>query len=328
MRARASSCVWRLVERVLPGIGLSTRHHQRPHVARTVKPHASVRNAQDGIEGDLVEPHPPLQRANRLLHPVGALGCDRPRDEAVRGIGELQKHVCHPLRVGGVERSFLDALLDDPRQHRNEQGRCRDIYSLDWPGAWAFLVGMVTLSLVLGIRLARVDPGLLRERLAPPLQKDQAPADKVLLTVILLFILSSFAFMGLDAIRFGWSSVPPWVQAVGGLGVVLSVWMSCRTMRENSFAAPVVKIQKDRGQTVITTGPYRYVRHPFYAGALVFFAGTSLLLGSWWGLVAVLLIAVLLGIRIGIEEKALRAGLDGYDDYAERVRYRLIPLVW
>jgi protein-S-isoprenylcysteine O-methyltransferase Ste14 len=90
----------------------------------------------------------------------------------------------------------------------------------------------------------------------------------------------------------------------------------------------VVKIQKDRGHTVITTGPYRHVRHPMYAGALLFMVGTSLLLGSWWGLAVVPIQAVVLAIRIGVEEKALRAGLDGYDDYARRVRYRLVPRIW
>jgi protein-S-isoprenylcysteine O-methyltransferase Ste14 len=100
------------------------------------------------------------------------------------------------------------------------------------------------------------------------------------------------------------------------------------TMRTNSFAAPVVKIQKDRGQAVITTGPYSFVRHPLYFGALFYIAGTSLVLGSWWGLAAVPILAVLFGIRIGIEEKVLRAGLAGYDDYARRVRWRLVPLVW
>ena len=99
-------------------------------------------------------------------------------------------------------------------------------------------------------------------------------------------------------------------------------------MRENSFAAPVVKIQKDRGHRVITTGPYGYVRHPMYFGALFFFIGTSLVLGSWWGLAFTLVFATLLCIRIPIEERALRAGLEGYDAYAARVRYRLIPLIW
>jgi protein-S-isoprenylcysteine O-methyltransferase Ste14 len=197
-----------------------------------------------------------------------------------------------------------------------------------WPAAWIFLAVMIVLSLVGGLWLVRHDPALVQQRLAPPIQKDQPTADKVLLPVIILVIFGALVLMALDAVRFGWSSVPTWVQAIGALILLLSVWISFRTLRENTFAAPVVKIQKDRGQTVITTGPYRHVRHPMYAGGLIFLLGTSLLLGSWWGLVAVLVLAVLLGTRIQIEEKALRAGLSGYDDYAQRVRYRLVPLIW
>jgi protein-S-isoprenylcysteine O-methyltransferase Ste14 len=89
-----------------------------------------------------------------------------------------------------------------------------------------------------------------------------------------------------------------------------------------------VKIQGGRGQKVITTGPYSYVRHPMYSGAILFFAGTALLLGSWWGLASVLIFIVLLGIRTFIEEQTLRTGLQGYDDYTARVRYKLIPMVW
>jgi len=200
--------------------------------------------------------------------------------------------------------------------------------TLNWPGAWIYLAVMVFLSLTVGVSLARRDPGLINERLGAPIQKAQPLADKLLLSILLLFIFGSLVVMALDAVRFGWSHVPAWVQAVGALILILSLWISYRTMAENSFAAPVVKIQKDRGQTVISTGPYRYVRHPMYVGAILFFIGTSLLLGSWWGLVMVLALAVLLGIRIGIEEKTLRTGLQGYDDYARRVRYRLIPLVW
>lgn len=200
--------------------------------------------------------------------------------------------------------------------------------TLDWPAAWVFLAMMTVLSLGLGLWFARHDPGLLGERLASPFQRDQPRADKFVLTLLLPLFFGAFALMALDAVRFGWSSVPPWVQVFGALCVLLSIWMSYRTMRANSFAAPVVKIQRDRGHTVVTTGPYRYVRHPLYAGALVFLGGTSLMLGSWWGLVAVPLVAILLGIRIGIEEATLRAGLAGYEDYARRVRYRLIPMVW
>jgi protein-S-isoprenylcysteine O-methyltransferase Ste14 len=200
--------------------------------------------------------------------------------------------------------------------------------SVVWPGAWIFLAEMIACSLVGGLWLARHDPGLVEERLRPPIQKAQPAADKILLTALILMIFAALVVMALDAVRFGWSRVPPWVQAIGELILVLSLWLGFWTLRENSFAAPVVKIQQDRGQTVITTGPYRLVRHPLYAGALIFIAGTSLLLGSWWGLVAVPVLAALLALRIRIEEEALRAGLEGYDDYARRVPYRLIPQVW
>jgi protein-S-isoprenylcysteine O-methyltransferase Ste14 len=198
----------------------------------------------------------------------------------------------------------------------------------DWPAAWIFLAQMIVLSLVGGLWLVRHDPALVQERLAPVMQKGQPTADKVLLPVIILVLFGAIVLMALDAVRLAWSSVPLWVQAVGELALLLSIWLSLRTLAENSFAAPVVKIQEDRGHTVITSGPYRYVRHPMYAGALIFFAGTSLLLGSWWGLVAVPVLAVVLGLRIQLEEKTLRAGLKDYDDYARRVRFRLIPLVW
>jgi protein-S-isoprenylcysteine O-methyltransferase Ste14 len=200
--------------------------------------------------------------------------------------------------------------------------------TLEWPAAWVFLVEMAGLSLLTGVWLARRDPGLVNERLRPLLQKDQPSADKIVLSLILLLIAALFVFAPLDAVRFRWSSVPLWVQALGALSIFVSVVVGYWTMRENSFAAPVVKIQKDRGQTVISTGPYSYVRHPMYVSALFFLVGVPLLLGSWWGLLFAPVFAALLAVRIGIEEKALRQGLEGYDAYAARVRYRLIPLVW
>jgi protein-S-isoprenylcysteine O-methyltransferase Ste14 len=198
----------------------------------------------------------------------------------------------------------------------------------DWPAAWIFLAEMIVLSIVGGLWLVRHDPALVKERLAPPIQKGQPTADKVLLQVIILVIFGAIVLMALDAIRFTWSSVPFWLQAFGELIVLLSIWISFRTLGENSFAAPVVKIQESRGQTVISTGPYQHVRHPMYAGLLTFLVGTSLLLGSWWGLTAMPVLALLLVLRIQIEERALRAGLKGYEDYARRVRYRLVPLIW
>ena len=151
-----------------------------------------------------------------------------------------------------------------------------------WPGAWAFLAEMMGLSAVTGLLLAHHDPALLAERLGSPVQKGQPTADKLLLIAILLSLGGWLVFMGIDA-RFGWSVVPVWAQALGALCVAVGLWTGYRAMRENSFAAPVVKIQKERGQRVIDTGPYSYVRHPLYAGALFFFLGVPLLLRSWWG---------------------------------------------
>ncbi|RAZ84570.1 isoprenylcysteine carboxylmethyltransferase family protein [Mesorhizobium hawassense] len=199
--------------------------------------------------------------------------------------------------------------------------------TLHWTGAWVYIVVMVGLSLTMGVALARRDPGLMNERLRPPIQKTQTAADKILLSILLLGIFGWLALMGFG-VRFGWPAVPVWVQAVGALVLLVGIWICYLTMLENSFAAPVVKIQKERDQHVITTGPYSYVRHPMYAGAIFYFAGTALLLGSWWGLASVLFFIVLLAIRISIEENTLRTGLRGYDDYATNVRYRLIPLVW
>jgi protein-S-isoprenylcysteine O-methyltransferase Ste14 len=200
--------------------------------------------------------------------------------------------------------------------------------TLSYAGGWLYLGEMVALSVVFGVYGVRADPGLLRERLKPPVQKDQPLADKLVLIPFLLLVFAAMGFMAADAARWHWSAMPPSVQWTG-CGLLLAAFLFMYwAMRTNSFAAPVVKIQKDRGQTVVTTGPYAIVRHPMYFGALFYFAGTSLVLGSWWGLATIPILALLLGIRIGIEEKTLRSGLEGYDDYARRVRWRLIPLIW
>jgi protein-S-isoprenylcysteine O-methyltransferase Ste14 len=88
----------------------------------------------------------------------------------------------------------------------------------------------------------------------------------------------------LDAVRFGWSEEPGWLQILGAVGLVLSFYIIFLTFRENAYLAPVVKLQQERGQSVVSTGPYRYVRHPICASMFLFFPATALLLGSWWGL--------------------------------------------
>ena len=134
--------------------------------------------------------------------------------------------------------------------------------------------------------------------------------------------------MGLDAGRFHFWPVPIWVQAIGMLALFLSLAVVFLTFRVNSFASPVVKIQRERGHRVIADGPYRHVRHPMYAGAALLFLGVPLLLGSWYGLALAPLLTVGLAIRAVLEERTLARDLDGYADYAARVRCRLVPGIW
>ena len=100
------------------------------------------------------------------------------------------------------------------------------------------------------------------------------------------------------------------------------------TFRENSFLSAMVRIQQDRGQTVVSTGPYHYVRHPMYAASLLFLVGTAPLLGSWYGLCLELIIVVGIALRAVQEERTLRAELPGYEEYMAQVKYRFIPYVW
>ncbi|HLW92012.1 MAG TPA: isoprenylcysteine carboxylmethyltransferase family protein [Roseiarcus sp.] len=200
--------------------------------------------------------------------------------------------------------------------------------TIDYLGGRLYLGEMIACSVVFGAYFARADPGLLRERLKGPMQNDQPLADKLVLIPILILLFGGMGFMAADAARWRWSTMPPAVQWAGSALLLATMAFMVWTMRANSFAAPVVKIQKERGQTVITTGPYAFLRHPLYFGALFYVAATSLALGSWWGLATVPLVALGFAIRIGVEEKALREGLQGYDDYARRVRWRLVPFVW
>ena len=144
---------------------------------------------------------------------------------------------------------------------------------------------------------------------------------------MLLFVVW-LILMPLDAVRFGRSEVPGWVQVLGALGLVLSFYVLFLTFRENAYLALVVKVQEERGQTVVTSGPYRYVRHPIYASMFLFLPGSALLLGSWWGLLLCLVILGLLVWRTTLEDRMLKNELAGYDEYARQVRYRLIPRVW
>jgi protein-S-isoprenylcysteine O-methyltransferase Ste14 len=198
----------------------------------------------------------------------------------------------------------------------------------NWAQGWAFLGLFIIASTAFGIWMYRRDPALLAERAGPLIQSGQPLWDKAFLVVFIGLWCVWLALMALDAHRWRLSSVPIWVNAVGAVLFVAGFAATARVLRENTFAAPVIRVQSERSQHVIDTGPYAIVRHPMYAAAILYLLGMPLLLGSWYGLIGALAIMLGMAWRSVREERALARDLAGYADYMSRVRYRLIPGVW
>ena len=199
--------------------------------------------------------------------------------------------------------------------------------TIAWPAGWIDLILLYGWLLVGIWLLLKYNPGLLEERINLS-QSNQKAWDKVFILLFYLFFFAWLVLMPLDAVRFHWSQVPLVLQVAGAVALVGSFFLISLTFRENSFLSPTVRIQGERGQTVISTGPYQYVRHPMYAGGLLLFLGTPLLLGSWYGLLLVLVMIPGGAVRAVLEERVLREELSGYEAYMAQVKYRLIPYVW
>lgn len=200
--------------------------------------------------------------------------------------------------------------------------------TLAWAAGWAFVALFVGSALAIGLRLRRTDPALLDARLRSPFAPAQRLRDRAVMAAITLAFWLWLAAMALDARRLAWSHVPAVLQGLGGALVAGAFAGWARVLRENTFAAITIEVQSARGHRVVSSGPYAVVRHPMYAWALLFVAGTPLLLGSWWGLLGLPVFAALLVARIRGEEALLADGLAGYREYMATVRRRLLPGVW
>ena len=197
-----------------------------------------------------------------------------------------------------------------------------------WPQGWAFLGETGACSIALCMWLARHDAALLEARISMRFHRDQKLWDRVFMTGAGIGFIVWLVLAALDGHRFRWSSVPLWGQGLGATLIALCMLGAWLVFRANSFAAPQVRVQAERGQTVVTTGPYRFVRHPMYAAAILYFIGVPLLLGSLWALAPVPLFVIGFAGRAIGEERVLRHALPGYTDYADTVRHRLIPGLW
>jgi protein-S-isoprenylcysteine O-methyltransferase Ste14 len=195
-----------------------------------------------------------------------------------------------------------------------------------WPAGWLFLILLYGFVVVTVRLLSRHNPGLLVERMSV-FKPDQKGRDTMFLPLLAVSIVW-LVLMPLDAVRFHWSLVPLWLQVAGAFTLLGSFTLIYLAFRENAYLTPTVRIQEERGQTVVSSGPYQYVRHPMYSGFHLFFVGTALLLGSVVGLVCALVLIGLFARRAVLEELTLREGLAGYDAYMTRVNFRFIPGVW
>jgi protein-S-isoprenylcysteine O-methyltransferase Ste14 len=197
-----------------------------------------------------------------------------------------------------------------------------------WLAGWCFLILFFGFVIALSLWLLRHNPALLTERMTGIGNAGQQRWDKVFFVLANVFFIAWLILMPMDVVRFHWSHMPVLMQVAGAAISILSFWLFFLTFRENSYLSPAVRIQTERGHTVVTTGPYRYVRHPMYTAALVFFVGTTLLLGSLYGLLGAMVIVIAIAIRAVGEERLLRTELPGYDAYMKNVKYRLIPYFW
>ncbi len=197
---------------------------------------------------------------------------------------------------------------------------------LDWWPAWASLAVMLAWILATAIVILYTNPGLLAERLGP--RRGAKPWDTVIMSTLGLAQLARYILAGLDR-RYGWTGDFPFAAQIAALivcivGYALVVWATA----SNAFFSQIVRIQSERGHAVATGGPYHYVRHPAYFGAILYELAVPILLASWPAAIPSGLGAILLVLRTSLEDRTLQAELPGYADYARQVRNRLLPGVW
>lgn len=194
-----------------------------------------------------------------------------------------------------------------------------------WMEAWIFLILLTFLMGFMLFWLNKHNPQVLRSRASI---KGIVKKDIILMSLLITAFFAFFIIVGLDGGRYHWSTVPLWGKIFGYIGFVIGFIITILVMKENTFAAKVVRIDKEGGHEVITTGPYAAVRHPMYSGFLLWFFSMSIALGSLYGLIPMVFITILLIVRISFEEQLLHEELEGYTEYTKKVKKRLIPFIW
>jgi protein-S-isoprenylcysteine O-methyltransferase Ste14 len=199
--------------------------------------------------------------------------------------------------------------------------------TIAWPEGWLYIFLQISCWTYMVLWLRKHNPGLLKVRSEFWKRKGKA-WDKVIVVLLFTGFVPLCILPGLDAVRYQWSHVPLPIEVFGFIGVIVSSALMFWVLVTNPYSSTVVEVQKDRGHTVITSGPYRFVRHPMYVGAILWLFSVPLALGSFISCVLSIILTTLIIVRTSLEDKTLRRELDGYPDYAKTVKYCLIPGIW
>jgi protein-S-isoprenylcysteine O-methyltransferase Ste14 len=198
---------------------------------------------------------------------------------------------------------------------------------LNWMRGWISVALWVTGMTTIGVVGYRYNPAVMNAR-AQRRRKDTKHFDKIFWAAYLPLVFIQPAIAGLDVVRFQWTSMPFGLVYVGAIAFMLAMALIAWVLCVNPFAEATVRIQTDRGQTVVTSGPYRFVRHPMYVGSFLMYLGMPLVLGSVGALIIGVAIVALMIWRTFREDETLRQELPGYEAFTMRTRYRLVPGVW
>jgi protein-S-isoprenylcysteine O-methyltransferase Ste14 len=198
-------------------------------------------------------------------------------------------------------------------------------WTLAYWQAWTFLTDYFAASIAITLHFMQHDPQLLERRMSAGPSAERRAVQKIIMSFVSLGFISVLVVSALDN-RFGWSDMPSYLSLAGDALVLLGWLAIFFVFQENTFAASVIELAP--GQKVISTGPYALIRHPMYAGAYLMLVGMPIALGSWWGLLIILVMTPALIWRLIDEEVFLAKNLPGYADYQQKTRYRLIPRVW
>jgi protein-S-isoprenylcysteine O-methyltransferase Ste14 len=198
----------------------------------------------------------------------------------------------------------------------------------NWWQAWAYAVVSILAFIISRILVNRRHPDLIAERARFMEAKDTKPWDKVLAPVLGIGSVLILVVSGLDK-YYGWTPASSLtVNLIALFGILFGYAFSSWALIENRFFSGTVRIQTERGHHVVSTGPYRIVRHPGYAGGLFGYIFIPLLLDSYWAWIPTILLCIVMIVRTALEDKTLQAELPGYKEYAQKTKHRLVPWVW